>query len=148
MVRLATVAGRIGRGEWDATIDVHGRDEVGALADSFRTMVGELRQTTVSKTYVDDIVQSMADSLVVIDINGKILMANRATHALLDYDEGSLVGEPIQRITVVGGSRFRAPGRLPCEGTHTRLNVSTSPVTDGGSPCWSRRRRCDRKATT
>jgi PAS domain S-box-containing protein len=99
MVRLATVAGRIGRGEWDATIDVHGRDEVGALADSFRTMVGELRQTTVSKTYVDDIVQSMADSLVVIDINGKILMANRATHALLDYDEGCLVGEPIQRIT-------------------------------------------------
>jgi PAS domain S-box-containing protein len=99
MVRLATVAGRIGRGEWDATIDVHGRDEVGALADSFRTMVGELRQTTVSKTYVDDIVQSMADSLVVIDISGKILMANRATLALLGYDEGSLVGEPIQRIT-------------------------------------------------
>ncbi len=99
IVRLAKVAGRIGRGEWDATIDVHGRDEVGALADSFRTMVGELRQTTVSKTYVDDIVQSMADSLVVIDARGQIQMANRATHALLDYDEGSLVGEPIERIT-------------------------------------------------
>jgi PAS domain S-box-containing protein len=99
MVRLATVAGRIGRGEWDATIDVHGRDEVGALADSFRTMVDELRQTTVSKTYVDDIVQSMADSLVVINARGKIEMANRATHALLGYDEGSLVGEAIQRIT-------------------------------------------------
>jgi two-component system sensor histidine kinase/response regulator len=99
MVRLAEVVGRIGRGEWDATIDVHGRDEVGALADSFRTMVDELRQTTVSKTYVNDIVQSMADSLVVINSRGKIEMANRATHALLGYDEGSLVGEPIERIT-------------------------------------------------
>jgi PAS domain S-box-containing protein len=98
MVRLAKVAGRIGRGEWDATIDVYGQDEVGALADSFRTMVVELRQTTVSKTYVGDILESMADSLVVIDSLGKIQMANRATHALLDYDEGSLVGEPIQRI--------------------------------------------------
>jgi PAS domain S-box-containing protein len=115
MVRLATVAGRIGRGEWDATIDVHGRDEVGALADSFRTMVGELRQTTVSKTYVDDIVQSMADSLVVIDINGKILMANRATHALLDYDEGSLVGEPIQRITAWAAAAS-ATGPTPLRG--------------------------------
>jgi PAS domain S-box-containing protein len=99
MIRLADVAGRVGRGEWDATIDVHGRDEVGALADSFRTMVDELRLTTVSKTYVDDIVQSMADSLMVINPRGTILMANRATHALLDYEEGSLIGETIQRIT-------------------------------------------------
>jgi PAS domain S-box-containing protein len=99
MVRLTKVAGRIGRGDWNATIDVHGQDEIGALADSFRTMVDELRQTTVSKTYVDDIVQSMADSLVVINSRGKIELANRATHALLDYEEGSLVGEPIQRIT-------------------------------------------------
>jgi PAS domain S-box-containing protein len=100
MVRLAKVAGRIGRGDWDATIDVHGGDEVGALAESFRTMVVELRQTTVSKTYVGDILESMADSLVVIDSLGIIQMANRATHALLDYAEGSLVGEPIQRITL------------------------------------------------
>src|ERR1700732_4491509 len=77
IVRLAKVAGRIGRGEWGAMIDVHGRDEVGALADSFRTMVDELRQTTVSKTYMDDIVQSMADSLVVSSPSGKIEMANQ-----------------------------------------------------------------------
>jgi PAS domain S-box-containing protein len=100
MVRLANVAARIGRGDWDATIDVQGGDEVGALADSFRTMVVELRQTTVSKTYVGDILESMADSLVVIDSLGKIQMANRATHALLNYDEGRLVGEPIERITL------------------------------------------------
>jgi PAS domain S-box-containing protein len=99
MIRLADAAGRIGRGEWDARIDVHGRDEVGALADSFRTMVDELRLTTVSKTYVDDIVQSMPNSLMVLDPRGTILMANRATHALLDYEEGTLVGETIHRIT-------------------------------------------------
>jgi PAS domain S-box-containing protein len=112
MVRLARVAERIGRGEWDATIDVHGRDEVGALADSFRTMVDELRRTTVSKTYVDDIVQSMADSLVVVDSHGTIQMANRATHALLDYAEGSLVGEPVRRIAAEAGAASAAGSPL------------------------------------
>jgi HAMP domain-containing protein len=147
MVRLTEVAVRIGRGDWKATIDVHGQDEIGALADSFRTMVDELRQTTVSKTYVDDIVQSMADSLVVINSRGKIELANRATHALLDYEEGSLVGEPIQRITA-DAEALQRPSRLPCGSTHTSANVTISLVMDDGSPCWSRRRRCDRKATT
>jgi PAS domain S-box-containing protein len=134
MVRLATVAGRIGRGEWDATIDVHGRDEVGALADSFRTMVDELRRTTVSKTYVDDIVQSMADSLVVVDARGTILMANRATYALLDYDEGTLVGEPIQRITAFMAAASAIESEyIARDGRRIPVLVSTSAMRSEGN---------------
>jgi PAS domain S-box-containing protein len=71
----------------------------------------------------------MADSLVVIDPRGKILMANRATHALLEYDEGSLVGEPIQRITAgAEGSSTTEP--LPLR-AHSYQTESEYIASDG-----------------
>ncbi len=59
---------------------------------------GELRRTTVSKTYVDDILQSMAESLLVVDADRKITLANQATYRLLDYEVGALAGLPVERI--------------------------------------------------
>ena len=105
VMRLAEAALRIGRGDWDTPIELHTRDEIGALAGSFRNMLEDLRRTTVSKTYVDDILQSMADSLVVVDSSRKIRTANRATYALTGYEEGRLANEPIDRI-VAGAERL------------------------------------------
>jgi PAS domain S-box-containing protein len=73
-------------------------DEIADLTVAFNHMVGELRRTTVSKTDVDDILHSMAESLVVIDAERRIRIANRATYTLLGFEEGTLVGEPIDRI--------------------------------------------------
>src|SRR5260370_36255850 len=64
---------------------------------------GELRRTTVSKTYVDDILQSMAESLVVVDGERKIKMANQATYRLLDYGLGALIGRPLDQILAGAG---------------------------------------------
>jgi PAS domain S-box-containing protein len=145
VTRLADAAGRVGRGEWDAAIDVHARDEVGVLADSFRTMLAELRRTTVSKTYVDDIIHSMADSLVVFNAAHIIERANRATYALLGYDEGTLVGEPLERITAAqepsdlahlttleAGSLQVDTDYIARDGQRIPVRVSTAPMhTDG-----------------
>jgi PAS domain S-box-containing protein len=96
VARLAEAVSRVQHGEWDTQIDVSSGDEVGLLARSFRSMIQELRR---SKSYVEDILHSMADSLVVVDREGKIRTANPATCSLLGYGEGDLLGEPIQRIT-------------------------------------------------
>jgi len=45
--QLAVVAGRIAAGDLTGKAEVNSRDEVGALARSFNTMVDSLRQTTV-----------------------------------------------------------------------------------------------------
>jgi signal transduction histidine kinase/CheY-like chemotaxis protein/HAMP domain-containing protein len=95
VTRLAEAVSRVERGEWDTHIDVGSADEIGLLARSFRSMMGELRR---SKSYVDDILHSMADSLIVFDGEGKIRTANPATYSLLGYAEGKLLGEPIGRI--------------------------------------------------
>jgi PAS domain S-box-containing protein len=96
VTRLAAAVSRVERGEWDTQIDVSSGDEVGLLARSFQSMLQELRR---SKTYVEDILHSMADSLIVVDREGKIRTANPATYSLLGYAEGKLFGERIGRIT-------------------------------------------------
>ena len=93
--RLAEAVSRIEHGEWGTPIDVSSGDEVGLLARSFRSMMLELRR---SKNYVDDILHSMADSLVVVDKERKIRTANPAMYSLLGYAEGELIGEPVERI--------------------------------------------------
>jgi PAS domain S-box-containing protein len=96
VARLAEAVSRVQRGEWDTQIDVSSGDEVGLLARSFQNMIQELKR---SKSYVEDILHSMADSLVVVDREGKIRTANPATYSLLGYAEGKLFGERIERIT-------------------------------------------------
>jgi PAS domain S-box-containing protein len=95
VTRLAEAVSRIERGEWDTRIDVSSEGEVGLLARSFKSMMQELRR---SKHYVDDILHSMADSLIVVDKERKIRTANPATYSLLGFAEGELVGERIERI--------------------------------------------------
>ncbi|MDF5712316.1 MAG: ATP-binding protein, partial [Rhizonema sp. NSF051] len=53
-----------------------------------------------SKQYIDQIVTSMADGLVVTTLSGKIKTINPAAQALLEYDEAELRGQPIS--TVIG----------------------------------------------
>src|SRR6202020_2081310 len=104
VTRLAEAVSRIEHGEWDARIDVGSGGEVGLLARSFQSMMQELRR---SKNYVDDILHSMNDSLVVVDKDRKIRTANPATYSLLGYSEGSLIREPIERI-ITGVELFDA----------------------------------------
>jgi PAS domain S-box-containing protein len=96
--RLTEAVSRVGHGNWNVDIDCHDRDEIGVLAGRFRQMVDDLRRTTVSKTYVDDIIDSMAESMVVTDPGGRILTVNPATCALLGYQEKQLEGQQIQLI--------------------------------------------------
>ncbi len=54
----------------------------------------DLRMTTVSKAYVDNIIESMAETLVVISPEGVIQRVNRAGMKLLGYERDELVGQP------------------------------------------------------
>jgi len=69
---------RIGRGRYDVAVPVQSRDELGDLARSFNTMSAQLARTTVSKEYVEGIIENMIDPLVVTDPDGAIETVNRA----------------------------------------------------------------------
>ncbi len=62
--------------------------------------IDDLHHTTVSKKYVDSIVNSMADTLIVIKVGSdlRISKVNQATLNLLGYEEAELINHPIKKL--------------------------------------------------
>jgi PAS domain S-box-containing protein len=84
---------RIGRGQFDVKVPVLSRDELGELAESFNAMSGELARTTVSKEYVEGILENMDDMLMVTDPDGRVQTVNRA--AAEAFGGGEVIGRPL-----------------------------------------------------
>lgn len=89
---------KISRGDLSQQIDIVSNDEIGNLASSFNQMTAKLQKTTVSKDYVDNIIRSMTDSLIIVSPDGNIETVNAATSALLGYEEKELIGHPVSYI--------------------------------------------------
>jgi len=96
--QLTRAALDIGKGQLDTKISINSSDEIGILAQAFKDMAHDLGQTTVSKSYVDNIIKSMLDTLVVVDIGLTITKVNQSTLNLLGYDRNELVGKPISKV--------------------------------------------------
>ncbi len=84
---------KVAEGDMDHRVAIETNDEVENLAQTFNEMFDRLDQTTVSKTYVDDILASMIDTLIVMNPDGTIRTVNRATLDLLGYAEHELIGK-------------------------------------------------------
>lgn len=67
------------------------RDELDELASVFNDMRDKLRLTTLSRDYVDSILSSMNDAIIVTSADGLIKRINRATTELLGYDAEELL---------------------------------------------------------
>ena len=63
------------------------------LNSALQQRMEDLRTTTVSKAYVDNIIESMAETLVVISPDGVIQRVNRAVLNLLGYERSELIGQ-------------------------------------------------------
>ena len=88
----------IAKGDLTHRIKIVSKDELGQLGNAFNKMTEELQKTTVSKDYVDNIIESMLDILIVADPDGKIRTVNRATCDLLGYKEEELIGHPLEML--------------------------------------------------
>lgn len=64
----------------------------------------------LDKEYIYSIVSDILDSLIVLDANGIIKTANRATLDLLGYKEEELIGRPMEDILPQGGAAFKDTG--------------------------------------
>ena len=82
------------RGALDTRVPLDSRDEIGIVAAAFNTMAEDLNKVTVSKNYVDRIIESMADTLIVISPDLTIETVNRATLDLSGRSNEELVGHP------------------------------------------------------
>ncbi|MEH6346723.1 MAG: PAS domain S-box protein [Bermanella sp.] len=108
----------------DDTVWVHAQTEIvcgangepefilGSIVDITERKQSEsnLFKTAVSKKYLDNIITSMADSLIVVNPNATISSVNRATLELLGYEELEVIGKPIEMIFDEGQGVFDGVG--------------------------------------
>jgi PAS domain S-box-containing protein len=92
----------VSRGDLDQKIDVRTGDEVEELARNFAHMVEEVRahrreletqicEISALKRYQENILQSMMNGVIAIDLEGRITTINQAAFNILDGDEQSLL---------------------------------------------------------
>ncbi len=104
--RLKDAALEVGRGHLDTRFESASLDEAGILGDAFNQMMEDLSRSTVSRSYLDNVIHSMADVLIVLEPNGRIRRVNRAAKELLGYEEAELAGQHAERL--MGGGVFES----------------------------------------
>jgi len=67
-------------------------DEINNLAASFWSMTEELKQTMVSKSYVDNIIKHISGCLMVLSADRALIKINNNTATLLGFSEEELLG--------------------------------------------------------
>jgi PAS domain S-box-containing protein len=142
IVALSRVTREVAEGQFDANIEVpfQSNDEVGDLTNSFRTMTRSLKETTVSKSYVDNILKSMEDALVVTDSSWKIRTVNEAALSLLEAPEAELLGRRFLdflgnegKLVKPSGSSVNLPSIIRLGTTESSIrNLETTVVLRGG----------------
>lgn len=144
ILALEKGAERVGRGELNTRVWVNSRDELASLAGSFNGMVRDLEKSTVSKNYLNKILETIENAVLVLDPKGGIHKINRGAVELLGYSQIELVGKAISSLfrgvgvsdETVGGGEIRGCREavaLTRNGEEVPILFSSSVMrTDGG----------------
>jgi diguanylate cyclase (GGDEF)-like protein/PAS domain S-box-containing protein len=117
------------RGDFDAVANFGETSELKELAGAVNAMRTSLRTSTISRDYLDRLLSSMGEALLITDMNGRIERANAAAGELFGHSESELVGKLADEL-ILSSDRRRADGPVsrPREGAIARPDGSTVSV--------------------
>jgi PAS domain S-box-containing protein len=126
------------KGPGETTLaQVRTRDEMGDLARAFNDLVQSLRETTVSKDYMNNVVGSLGEALLVTDPQGTITMVNPRACQLTGRGRAELEGTSLARLVpglpglVTDGAWANTDTNLLArEGTNVPILLGRSPLRD------------------
>jgi two-component system sensor histidine kinase AtoS len=144
------------QGDLDQRIDIRTGDEIEELGKNFNHMIQQirlhrnalenrLREITSLKAYTDNILSSMTNGLVTIDLEGKVITLNETAEQILGKGRNEMVGSPLEQIlgddlplyrmmseTLLNEKGiFHSEMELKKEEAELWLTASTSLLTDG-----------------
>jgi len=93
--KLKAATLQVAEGHLETQVALDSQDEIGVLADAFNQMIVGLSKTTVSQFYLDKILSSMSDLLIVTNPERIITKVNQATLNLLGFTESELLDKSI-----------------------------------------------------
>jgi PAS domain S-box-containing protein len=97
MAELFAGARAIAAGDFNKQVDISSNDEVGEVGKAFNQMGAQLSATLVSKDYLGDVIQSIADILIILDKKAIIKEVNKAAIDQLGYDKAQMIGRGIDK---------------------------------------------------
>ncbi len=92
---LVKSADQIGEGDYTRPLAVVRRDELGDLQFALERMRQNLNETTITKNYLNTVLNSLSDAVLVTAPNGTVKSCNQAAQELLGYSSAELLGKPL-----------------------------------------------------
>ncbi len=99
ILHIANVAGRIGRGDFDARVDGGRSDEIGTLGQSVNAMGQNLKvsvgQIENQRRQLEAILNNTTDAILSVDDHGTVSVANNVANTFFEFNDKSLSGQHI-----------------------------------------------------
>ena len=133
---LRVQAEKLSDADFGEPLKVMKGDELGDLAEVFNSMREKLQRTTLSRDYVDRVLSSMNEAVIVTNADGIITRVNEATLRMLSYSEDELIGQPIDFIVdqqKSGALVIDSPAGMPREAFLLSCSGESVPVSYTGS---------------
>jgi diguanylate cyclase (GGDEF)-like protein/PAS domain S-box-containing protein len=89
---------KVGQGEYGVQMNRQREDELGHLIDAFNRMSLDLSKSSVSRQYLEDILNNMHDALTVVSEQGEVLLVNASAEYMLQRTETELIGKPYMEL--------------------------------------------------
>ena len=128
---LKVEAEKLSESDFGEPLKVSHGDDLGDLAEVFNNMRKKLKRTTISRNYVDNVLASMNEAIIVTSADGSIKRVNDATAKMLGYADEELLGQPLELIVDKRKSRvFEAdsPSGNPRDGFLLSKSGESVPV--------------------
>jgi diguanylate cyclase (GGDEF)-like protein len=140
---LVSSSRRLAEGDFSLRVPAGANDELGKLTVAFNEMAERLQATTVSRSYMESVLHSMGEALLVVSRDGLIETANPAAARLLGYEREELRGLAFAAVVEPGSRRLeRVQGPSPTrfdarllarDGTRVPVALSAVPMRTAGA---------------
>lgn len=97
---LAEGAGKIGEGDFATRVKIVSHDEIGQLAGTVNRMAEGLQKTTVSREYLESILESANDAFISIDEKGRIIFWNRQAEKTFGWTRDEVAGKLLAEVII------------------------------------------------
>jgi len=122
---------RLSVGELNEPIIITSHDEIGHLADAFNQMTANLRESTVSREFMEKLVNTMNEVLMVFSPEGFVMNVNRAYFELFGPLSATIIGRHVDDFDPIEAPALMyAAYEQSLEGSRVQgLEISCSSVT-------------------
>ncbi|MGH8495417.1 MAG: putative bifunctional diguanylate cyclase/phosphodiesterase [Gammaproteobacteria bacterium] len=114
------------------------KDELSELAQALDAIIRELKKTSSSRDYLDKLLASMNDAVIVISPDGIIKRVNQSTMTMFGYSEPELLGQPLQSLLPEDRQLDLSVSQMSVDvlestfvtrtGRHIPVSLSSSPI--------------------